>query len=115
MTLTTFRRPNRLLGPITLVAPFAGLSGCAGKIRYPSYYVTDLTAPGAATKTKPILGPVAVREFGAPEYLLSGPIVYRLSPGQLGFYDYHRWAVDPRSAMTTAMIQRDAGAASSNP
>ena len=33
----TLRRPSRLLGRMVLLAAFAGLSGCAGKIRYPSY------------------------------------------------------------------------------
>jgi ABC-type uncharacterized transport system auxiliary subunit len=31
--------------------------------------------------------------------------MYRQSAGQLDFYDYHRWAVDPRSAVTNAVVQ----------
>jgi len=30
--------------------------------------------------------------------------VYRESPEQLGFYNYDRWAVDPRRAATSAMV-----------
>jgi hypothetical protein len=57
------------------------------------------------TQTKPLLGLVAVREFGAPSFLRAGPIVYRQSAEQLDFYDYHRWAVEPRSAVTSAVVQ----------
>jgi uncharacterized lipoprotein YmbA len=83
----------------------AGLTGCAGKIRYPNYYVLNLAAPvPAATLLKP-LGSVAVREFRAPAFLRAGPIVYRKSAEQLDFYDYHRWAVDPRRAVTSTIIE----------
>jgi ABC-type uncharacterized transport system auxiliary subunit len=96
--------PN-LLGFVCLTAAIASLAGCGGKIRYPNYYVLNLPAPiAAATQTKPHLGSVAVREFGAPAFLRTGPIVYRQSAEQLDFYDYHRWAVDPRSTVTSAMV-----------
>jgi ABC-type uncharacterized transport system auxiliary subunit len=45
-----------------------------------------------------------VREFGSPAYLHQGAIVYRTSPEQVGFYQYHRWAVDPREFVTNAII-----------
>lgn len=83
-----------------------GLAGCA-KIHYPNYYVLNLPAPvpppGPAA---PILGSVAVREFEAPRFLRAGPIVYRDSPEELNFYEYHRWVVDPRHTITSAMIQQ---------
>jgi uncharacterized lipoprotein YmbA len=91
---------------MTLIAALAGLSGCGGKIRYPSYYVLNFPGPvtGAAS-SGPILGAVAVRQFGAPEYLRNDAIVYRQSPAQLGFYNYHRWAVAPPKAVTAAWIR----------
>jgi ABC-type uncharacterized transport system auxiliary subunit len=46
------------------------------------------------------LGPVAIREFRCPEYLCEGRIVYRPSPEEVAFYEYHRWAMDPRQAIT---------------
>jgi ABC-type uncharacterized transport system auxiliary subunit len=49
---------------------------------------------------------LAVREFRSPEYLRQGAIVYRTSPEQIGFYQYHRWAVDPREFVTNAIIDR---------
>lgn len=56
-------------------------------------------------RPKPLLGSVEVREFRAPAFLRAGPIVYRPSAERLDFYDYHRWAVDPRSALTNAVVQ----------
>jgi ABC-type uncharacterized transport system auxiliary subunit len=49
---------------------------------------------------------LVVREFHSPEYLRQGAIVYRTSPEQVGFYQYHRWAVDPREFVTNAIIDR---------
>src|SRR5262249_22143737 len=42
----------------------------------------------------------------APAYLREGPIVYLTSPEEIGFYEYHRWAVDPRQAITHAIVER---------
>jgi ABC-type uncharacterized transport system auxiliary subunit len=30
--------------------------------------------------------------------------VYRKTPEQIGFYEYHRWATDPRTLVTSAVI-----------
>jgi uncharacterized lipoprotein YmbA len=57
------------------------------------------------TSEAPIAGSVTVREFAAPDYLKEGSIVYREPGNRLGFYQYHRWAVDPRRAVTDAMIR----------
>jgi ABC-type uncharacterized transport system auxiliary subunit len=97
-------RNSRLV--IGLIAAFGGLVGCAGKIRYPNYYVLNVPAPVSAKEPpKAILGAVAVRDFTAPSFLRSGPIAYRPSPEQLEFYDYHRWAEDPRRIVTTAVMR----------
>jgi uncharacterized lipoprotein YmbA len=99
-------RSTHLMYLIGLVTALATQVGCAGKIRYPSYYVLSLPAPVAvSTRSTPILGPVAVREFSAPAFLRSGQIVYRPSAEQVDFYDYHRWAEDPRRVVSAAMVQ----------
>jgi uncharacterized lipoprotein YmbA len=99
------RNPKVIL-VIGLTTMLVSLAGCAGKIRYPSYYVLNVPAPGPANdRSKPVLGSVAVRVFSAPEFLREGPIAYRQSPEQLDFYNYHRWAVDPRRAVTAVMVR----------
>jgi uncharacterized lipoprotein YmbA len=99
-------RNPKLIVAVGLAIALASLAGCAGKIRYPSYYVLNVPAPAAANdRPKPILGSVTVREFSAPEFLKEGPIAYRQSPEQLDFYNYHRWAVDPRRVVTAVMVR----------
>jgi uncharacterized lipoprotein YmbA len=89
-----------------VTAVLIGLTGCAGKIRYPSYYTLNLPAPPSADdRPAPVLGAVAVREFSAPRFLREGPIVYRPAPEQLDFYNYDRWAEDPRRAVTEALVR----------
>jgi len=75
-------------------------SGC-GKVRYPTNYVLDFPrlAPHASAQ-QPTLGAVVVREFRCPQYLCGGRIVFRPSPAEVGFYEFHRWGVDPRESIT---------------
>jgi ABC-type uncharacterized transport system auxiliary subunit len=49
---------------------------------------------------------VAISEFRAPPYLRQGAIVYKPSPEQIGFYAYHRWAVNPCDFVTNSVIER---------
>jgi len=99
-------RKSKLKLAIGLATALGGLSGCAGKIRYPNLYVLNVPAPApAAARPAATLGSIAVREFEAPAFLQNGPIVYRESPERLGFYEYERWAVDPRRAVTGAVIR----------
>ncbi len=93
--------------PIT-IACFAFLTlltGCTGKVRYPDYYMLAL-APSKqpATNDPGQLATVAVRRFDTPGYLRQGRIMYRETPEQLGFYEYHRWASEPGQAVTSAVI-----------
>lgn len=96
---------------LIVLGTLVSLAGCAGKIRYPSYYALDLPAPvspanqPAPNQSTPTHGSVAVRQFDAPRFLRGGPIAYRESEDQLGFYEYHRWAEDPRHAVTAAMVR----------
>jgi ABC-type uncharacterized transport system auxiliary subunit len=76
------------------------LAGC-GSVRYPTTYVLNFPPPvPRAATANGALGPVAIREFRCPEYLCEGRIVYRSSPEEVGFYEYHRWAMNPRQAIT---------------
>jgi ABC-type uncharacterized transport system auxiliary subunit len=82
------------------------ISGCVGKVRYPTYHTLS-TAP--AMKPDPGTphwkAAVAVHRFETPMYLRQGRIVYRAAPTQIGFYEYHRWAADPGATVTTAFIE----------
>ena len=85
------------------------ISGC-GKIHYPTYHTLSIAPtitpdPKTPDPKTPWPGTVAVRQFETPEYLRQGRIVYSKAPGDIGFYEYHRWAVDPGAAVTTAVVE----------
>src|ERR1700733_1659343 len=82
------------------------LTGCAGRVRYPTYYTLNLPAPPDPPAAEKAHASLAVREFRAPTYLYQGPIVYKTSPEQIGFYAYDRWAMDPREFVTNSVIER---------
>ena len=79
------------------------VAGCA--IRNPSYYSLSIAPelkPGISNGPQPVT--IEVRQFETPAYLRQGRIVYREQPEQVGFYEYHRWAVDPGAEVTTAVV-----------
>jgi ABC-type uncharacterized transport system auxiliary subunit len=86
--------------PAVAVLGALALAGC-GSVRYPSTYVLNLPASPARTAAPAAkLGSVAVREFHCADYLCEGRIVYRPSREEVAFYEYHRWAMSPRQAIT---------------
>jgi ABC-type uncharacterized transport system auxiliary subunit len=96
---------NKLLNGLALtLAMITILTGCGGKIRYPAYYTLNLPAPPDPPAKESVRTSIAVREFQSPSYLRQGPIVYRSTPEEIGFYEYHRWAADPRTLVTGAVI-----------
>jgi ABC-type uncharacterized transport system auxiliary subunit len=82
------------------------LASCGGKVRYPNYYTLNLPAPPDPPAAENAHAAVAVREFRAPAYLRQGAIVYKPSPEQIGFYGYHRWAINPCEFVTNSVIER---------
>ena len=93
---------------ITIIAAstLAVLTGCAGKVGRTNYYTLNLPAPPDPPAAENVHTSAAVREFRAPAYLKQGAIVYKPSPGQIGFYAYHRWAIDPCEFVTESIIAR---------
>ena len=81
------------------------LVSCAG-VKYPTYYTLNLPSVPDPLQPKTNTSSLAVRQFRSAEYLRGGPIVYRSSPEQIGYYAYHRWAVDPRNVVTNAIAER---------
>jgi len=88
---------------VLMVTLLPALSGC-GRVRYPAYYTLNLPAPPDPPAAENVRTSIAVREFQSPGYLRQGPIVYRTTPEEIGFYEYHRWAADPRTLLTGAVI-----------
>jgi ABC-type uncharacterized transport system auxiliary subunit len=88
------------------LAALAILSGCAGRVRHPNYYTLNLPAPPDPPTAEKAHASLAIREFRAPVYLRQGAIVYKTSPELIGFYAYHRWAMDPRDFVTNSIIER---------
>jgi ABC-type uncharacterized transport system auxiliary subunit len=88
---------------VLIVTLLPVLSGC-GRVRYPAYYTLNLPAPPDPPAAENVRTSIAVREFQSPNYLRQGPIVYRTTPEEVGFYEYHRWAADPRMLVTSAVV-----------
>ena len=91
---------------LVAVSTIAVLAGCAGKVGRTNYYTLNLPAPPDPPVAENAHTTVAIREFRAPAYLRQGAIVYKPSPEQIGFYAYHRWAIDPCEFVTQSIIAR---------
>jgi ABC-type uncharacterized transport system auxiliary subunit len=94
---------KHLKAVVLTLAVSTALVGCAGKIKYPSYYTLNVPAPPDPPAAEGVRASLAIREFRSPAYLRRGAIVYKTSPEQIGFYNYDRWAVDPRDFVTNAV------------
>lgn len=88
------------------LAALITLAGCGGAVKYPNYYTLHVPPPPDPPVQEGVRASLAIREFRSPTYLHQGSIVYKASPEQVGFYDYHRWAVDPREFVTNAVTDR---------
>src|SRR5260370_3617912 len=91
---------------ITTFAISTTFLACVGKVRYPTYYALHLPSAHEFPSAAQGHASIAIREFRSPDYLRQGPLVYRASAEQIGFYDYHRWAADPREFVTSAITDR---------
>jgi len=96
---------KRHLAVCVALAALFTLVGCGGAVKYPNYYTLHVQAPIDPPVQEGVHASLAVREFRSPTYLRQGAIVYKTSPEQIGFYNYHRWAVDPREFVTNAVAE----------
>jgi len=97
---------KRALTIVFSLAAVSILASCGGRVRYPNYYTLNLPAPPDPPPTENVHTALAIREFRAPAYLRQGAIVYKPSPEQIGFYAYHRWAINPCEFVTNSVIER---------
>jgi ABC-type uncharacterized transport system auxiliary subunit len=103
----TNKREGALRAAFALVGALA-IGGC-GATRYPAHYVLTFEpsspqAPEAAPQRS--IGTLAIRELRCPDYLCEGRIVYRPTPAEVDFYQYHRWAVSPRAMIAQHLAER---------
>jgi ABC-type uncharacterized transport system auxiliary subunit len=91
---------------VVVLSTIVVLAGCAGKVGRANYYTLNLPAPPDPPAAENVHTTVAIREFTAPAYLRRGAIVYKTSPELVGFYAYHRWAIDPCEFVTESIIDR---------
>jgi len=96
---------KRRMGVCVVLATLIILAGCGGAAKYPNYYTLHVQPPVDPPAPEGVRTSLAVREFRSPTYLRQGAIVYKTSPEQIGFYNYHRWAVDPREFVTNAVAE----------
>jgi len=89
---------------VVALSAIIALAGCAGKVGRAKYYTLNLPAPPDPPAAENAHTTVAIREFRGPAYLRQGAIVYKPSPEQIGFYAYHRWAIDPCEFVTGSII-----------
>jgi ABC-type uncharacterized transport system auxiliary subunit len=85
------------------------LAGC-GSVRGPAvrYYKLDIPpAPAPAGPSMPV--PLRIEPFRTTSLLRQDRIVYRPSPVEVGFYEYHRWAEPPTDTVTKALADQLAG------
>jgi len=97
---------KKLIASSFAVMALIALAGCGGAVKYPNYYALQIPPPPDPPAQEGVRASLAVREFRSPAYLHQGAIVYKISPEQIGFYNYHRWAADPREVVTNAVTDR---------
>jgi ABC-type uncharacterized transport system auxiliary subunit len=91
--------------PAAALLAVAMWAACGGKIPPTNYYVLDLPAPEAKPANS-LPYTAVVMPFRGSEMLLQDRIVYRESPSQVGFYEYHRWAEDPRTTILRSLLNQ---------
>lgn len=77
---------------------------CGGAVPPTNYYVLDLPAPAPAAA--PLEHTAVLMPIRAGRVIRQGGIVYRESPEQVGFYEYHRWAEDPEDSVARSLRQQ---------
>lgn len=85
---------------------FLAMIGCGGgKIPPTRYYALNLPA-APVPAADPLPHTLVVMPLRTSSMLTQDRIVYRPAPEEVGYYEYHRWAQDPRESVTAALIDK---------
>ena len=84
-----------------------GLLAACGSEKIPTTRYYKLDVPPPPTPPAPA-APVSLRiePFRTTSLLRQDRIVYRASPVEVGFYEYHRWAEAPNDTLTKALADQ---------
>jgi ABC-type uncharacterized transport system auxiliary subunit len=85
-----------------------GLAGC-GSQRVPPTTYYKLNMPPAPSPTAPPASTaisLRIEPLRSSSLVRQDRIVYRPSPEEVGFYEYHRWAEPPNNALTQALADQ---------
>lgn len=80
--------------------------GCGGGKIPPTRYYTLTLPPAPTPAANPLPHTLVVMPVRTSSMLTQDRIVYRPSPEEVGYYEYHRWAQDPRESVTAALIDK---------
>src|SRR3954464_10313374 len=100
----TNKRERAVRAALALIGALA-ISAC-GSARYPAYYTLHFQPSTQAPASERNIGTLAIKELRCPEYLCEGRLVYRPTPAEVGFYEYHRWASSPRAMIAQYLAER---------
>ncbi|MDA0207103.1 MAG: ABC-type transport auxiliary lipoprotein family protein [Acidobacteria bacterium] len=91
---------------ILLLIALLAMFGCGGgKIPPTRYYALSLP-PAPAPAAEPLPHTLVIMPLRTSSMLTQDRIVYRPAPEEVGYYEYHRWAQDPRESVTTSLIEK---------
>ena len=77
---------------------------CGGAVPPTSYYVLDL--PAAVPAAAPLEYTAVLMPIRVGGVIRQGRIVYRESPVEVGYYEYHQWGEDPRESVSRALREQ---------
>lgn len=88
-------------GAHALALATAWVLACGGPVPPTNYYVLNLPSPVPAVAS--LEHTTVVMPIRAGRIIRQGRIVYRESPEQVGYYEYHRWAEDPQASVARSL------------
>src|SRR6478735_1597346 len=100
----TKRRERAARAALAFIGALA-ISAC-GSVQYPVHYTLHFAPSAQAAPAERGIRTLSIKELRCPEYVCEGRIVYRPTPAEVGFYEYHRWAVNPREMVAHYLAER---------